>query len=104
MMDREKAIEVLQRMADDKTEELHICDDEGGSVCGLILEEQNAILAGIEALKEQRPHGEWRDYSNDGYVECPFCDHATNCNDNIKELHYCFYCGAAMRPRERKGE
>ena len=40
--------------------------------------------------------GHWRDYSEDGYVECPFCEHATNCEDNIDELHYCFYCGAEL--------
>jgi len=46
--------------------------------------------------------GEWIDYSDEGYVECPFCGHATNCEDNIDELHYCFYCGAKMiEPQER---
>lgn len=40
--------------------------------------------------------GHWRDYSEDGYVECPFCEHATNCEDDIDELHYCFYCGAEL--------
>ena len=49
MTDREKAIEILQRLADGKAEELYIFDDEDGGVCGQILEEQNAILAGIEA-------------------------------------------------------
>lgn len=44
--------------------------------------------------------GKWIDYSDEGYVECPFCGHATNCEDNIDELHYCFYCGAYMRGAE----
>lgn len=78
MTDREKAIEILQRLADGKAEELNIFDDEGGGVCGQILEEQDAILAGIEALKTERPHGEWIPVSerlpeenicDDGYVE-----------------------------------
>lgn len=40
--------------------------------------------------------GKWIDYRDDGFVECPFCEHATTCEDNIDELHYCFYCGAKM--------
>lgn len=36
-----------------------------------------------------RPQGEWIDHSEEGYVECPFCEHLTNCEDNIDELHYC---------------
>lgn len=38
----------------------------------------------------------WIDYSDEGFVECPICGYATNCEDNIDELHYCFYCGARM--------
>lgn len=49
---------------------------------------------------EERPHGEWRDFSDDGYVECPFCEHATTCNDDIEELHFCFFCGADMRDKK----
>lgn len=45
---------------------------------------------------EKRPHGEWIDHSDEGYVECPFCRSATNCEDNIDDLHYCFSCGASM--------
>ncbi len=47
--------------------------------------------------------GKWIDHSyEEGYVECPFCGHATTCEDNIDELHYCFYCGARMvEPQER---
>ena len=51
----------------------------------------------IETLKKERPHGEWRDFSDMGFVECPFCEHATNCDDNIEELRYCFFCGAELR-------
>ena len=56
-----------------------------------------AFVIARDALKEQRPHGEWRDFSDMGFVECPFCEHATTCDDNIEELHYCFFCGAELR-------
>ena len=42
-------------------------------------------------------HGEWIDCTEDGYVECPFCHSATNCDGNKEELHFCFSCGAEMR-------
>ena len=41
--------------------------------------------------------GKWIDYSDEGYVECPFCHSATNCDGNKDELHYCFSCGAELR-------
>ena len=41
--------------------------------------------------------GEWIDCTEDGYVECPFCHSATNCDGNKEELHFCFSCGADMR-------
>ena len=51
----------------------------------------------IEVLKEpERKTGRWIDHSDDGYVKCPFCGSATNCYDDIDELHYCFSCGAEM--------
>lgn len=53
-----------------------------------------------DCFEEKRPHGEWRDFSDDGYVECPFCEHATTCNDDIEELHFCFFCGASMVKKE----
>ena len=55
----------------------------------------------VEALEElpsvQPQKGKWIDYSDEGYVECPFCHSATNCDGNKDELHYCFSCGADMR-------
>lgn len=52
-------------------------------------------------VEEDRPQGEWIDYSADeGYVECPICGHLTNCEGNIDELHYCFNCGADMRVKQ----
>lgn len=44
----------------------------------------------------ERKTGRWIDHVEDGYVECPFCHSATNCDDNISELHFCFSCGARM--------
>ena len=41
--------------------------------------------------------GRWIDYSDEGFVECPFCHSATNCDGNKEELHFCFSCGADMR-------
>lgn len=41
--------------------------------------------------------GKWIDYSDEGFVECPFCHSATNCDCNKEELHFCFSCGADMR-------
>lgn len=49
---------------------------------------------------KERPQGEWIDHSDEGFVECPFCGSATNCEDNKDELHYCWNCGAEMRPEE----
>ncbi len=109
MMDRKEAIEILQRISDDKTEELHICDDEGGSVCGLILEEQNAILAGIEALKE-RPHGEWEHWGSPftddciaNSIVCSLCK-ARYVEIEGEVFNFCPNCGADMRQEEGEEE
>ena len=40
--------------------------------------------------------GRWISYIEDGYLECPFCGAATNCDGNESELHFCFSCGAKM--------
>ena len=50
-----------------------------------------------ELTTNERKKGKWIDYTDDGYVECPFCHSATNCDGNKDELHYCFSCGADMR-------
>ena len=58
-------------------------------------------LQNLPSVRPQEQTGHWIDYSDEGYVECPFCEHATNCEGNIDELHYCFWCGAKMvEPRE----
>ena len=47
-------------------------------------------------IEPERKTGRWIDYTEDGYVECPFCNSATNCDDNTEDLHYCFSCGAKL--------
>ena len=42
------------------------------------------------SAEPERKKGEWIDYSDEGYVECPFCHSTTNCDGNKDELHYCF--------------
>ena len=62
-------------------------------------EDYNLYMEGYKAGKKdfEPKQGEWIDHSEDGYVECPFCGHLTNCEDNIDELHYCWNCGAEMK-------
>ena len=55
------------------------------------------ILDDLPSAQPERQKGEWIDYTEDGYVECPFCHNATNCDGNKDELHFCFSCGADMR-------
>ena len=50
-----------------------------------------------KSAQPERKKGKWIDYSDEGYVECPFCHSATNCDGNKDELHYCFSCGAELR-------
>ena len=51
----------------------------------------------LPSAEPERKKGEWIDYTENGYVECPFCHSATNCDGNKDELHYCYSCGADMR-------
>ena len=55
------------------------------------------MIKALPPVSPSRPKGEWIDYPDEGFVECPFCHSATNCDGNIGELHYCFSCGAEMR-------
>ena len=55
-----------------------------------------AEVINMPSVTPSRCKGRWLDYRDDGFVECPFCGHATNCEDDIDELHYCFWCGAEM--------
>ena len=45
---------------------------------------------------DKRKRGVWKDYQDDGFLECPFCEAATSCEDNADELLYCFSCGARL--------
>lgn len=58
----------------------------------------------MPSVTPQQKTGKWIDCSDEGYVECPFCGHATTCEDNIDELHYCFYCGARMEAESEDRE
>lgn len=56
-----------------------------------------------KGYKDGKPkNGKWKNFIDDGYVECPFCGHATTCecSEAMKDLHFCFYCGADMRSDE----
>ena len=54
----------------------------------------------VRSIEPERKKGKWIDYTEDGYVECPFCHSATNCDGNKDELHFCFSCGADMRGKQ----
>lgn len=44
----------------------------------------------------ERKTGTWISHIADGYLECPFCGAATNCDGDESELHFCFSCVAKM--------
>ena len=56
----------------------------------------NDSLENAPTIEPERNTGRWIDHAEEGYVECPFCHSATNCDDNISDLHFCFSCGARM--------
>lgn len=41
-------------------------------------------------------NGSGRPVGRPAAIHCPFCGAATNCDDDIEELHFCFSCGAEM--------
>jgi len=61
-------------------------------------------LKSVPSAQPERQKGEWIDYAEDGYVECPFCHSATNCDGNKDELHFCFSCGADMRGEQDEAD
>jgi hypothetical protein len=66
-----------------------------------IIEELKRRLRHRKGSEPQREKGKWIiDYTDEGFVECPFCHSATNCDGNVSELHFCFSCGADMRTDE----
>lgn len=62
-----------------------------------VLTEVRDRLKALPSAQPERKKGKWIDYSDEGYVECPFCHSATNCDGNKDELHFCFSCGADLR-------
>ena len=58
------------------------------------------MIQDAPTIEPERKKGKWIDYTEDGYVECPFCHSATNCDGNKDELHFCFSCGADMRGKQ----
>ena len=56
----------------------------------------------IKQLRKRTKTGHWIDCSDEGFVVCSECGSATNCNGNINELHFCFYCGARMNKGGRE--
>ena len=54
-------------------------------------------LEKLPSTQPERKKGRWIDYTDEGYVECPFCHSATNCDGNKDELHFCFSCGAVLK-------
>ena len=68
-----------------------------GITCGAALATE--YIKQLPSAQPQRT-GRWINHVEDGYVECPFCHSATNCDDNISELHFCFSCGADMRGKQ----
>jgi len=55
------------------------------------------LIENAPTIEPERQKGEWIDCTQDGYVECPFCHSATNCDGNKDELHFCFSCGADLK-------
>ena len=65
----------------------------------------NGYKKGYEDAKKEfeRPHGDWIDHSEDeGYLECPICEHLINSEGNKEELHYCWNCGAKLMCKEEE--
>jgi Lar family restriction alleviation protein len=68
----------------------------GESVCDAWNRRAGKLVLNAPTIEPERKTGQWIDHAEEGYVECPFCHSATNCDDNISELHFCFSCGARM--------
>ena len=94
-IDRQEAIDALNK--------LDVSDGVGiSSVACDLQEEAIRSIENLLSAQPERQKGEWIDYTEDGYVECPFCHNATNCDGNKDELHFCFSCGADMREVEQE--
>jgi len=92
LISRQDAIDVLAKFVP-----YAICDESTESYTNGLKDAYNLICQ----LPSADPKtGKWIDYTDEGFVECPFCHSATTCEDNIDELKFCFSCGADMRGEE----
>lgn len=93
-MTREEATLILSNM---------IHDDK--AVYGRKDKKRNIALdMAIEALKEQRPHGEWvKDFNMDKAIVCSECGEEAWYKEYcgwVTKSNFCPNCGADMRPKE----
>ena len=81
------------------TKDVYSCGMRNGiRWCRALLEDDTPKFENASQYAEpERKKGKWIDYTEDGYVECPYCHSATNCDGNKDELHYCYSCGAELR-------
>ena len=93
---REAAIEVIY--GNEYKKDMRHALEQLPSVQPIIIHRDRTVQDFVDKCREcgRIRKGHWIDYSDEGYVECPYCEHATTCEDNIDELHYCFWCGAEM--------
>ena len=68
----------------------------GGELFNAIKRAQEELIKQLPTVQPERKNGKWKNYIEDGYLECPFCGAATNCDGDESELHFCFSCGAKM--------
>lgn len=95
MMNEEAINELKQFKIDllpNENEEMEIIDDEEDKKLRM------AIDKAIEALNEQRPHGEWlHPYKSDVACECSVCHIQIPITN---DFNYCPKCGSDMRESE----
>ena len=63
-----------------------------------------AFRMAIEALKEERPHGEWIYHRHNHNYECPFCHRCIDETDMpcADTWDFCPNCGARMKEGDEK--
>ena len=76
----------------EKTEAIKILSNIGDWT--IFHKEKEAFDMAIEALKDQRPHGEWLYHLIT--TECPFCNRRYR-REDLPDENFCPNCGADMR-------